>query len=465
MTQKQKTSKTDIILYQRPIIKGMLILAFPIFLSNILKSFHDMVDLIFLARMNATDAQIASSIAAINIHFPTYAFFLAIGTGLGVAAVTIVSQYLGSKRQDLAETYASRITFLSLISGIIITLLMFFLAPTIVRLMGAKGDTYTYGVEYFQIRSLEIVPVFLFIIYQSIRQAEGKTMLPGIINISGVVINAFLTWLFVNKLDMGVAGAGWSTLIGQSISLPFVIFGLFFSKKNVTLKIKEFKFDQKTSKDIFKIMIPATMATALNSLGFMIIQSRLLYFGDDVSAGFSAGNRISQLVSNSFASVSTVLATYIGNNVGNNNPQRAKESYWTALIFITSAALIVSVLFIFIRKYLILILVSKSISQNILDIAMTFSFWLLFVQPMVAVMWCDNSFFNGSGNAKYTFISGMIRLWVIRIPLIFLLGYLFPSLTYNVMWIAMIISNVLNLILNVFLKRRVSLERTVTFDV
>ena len=72
-----------------------------------------------------------------------------------------------------------------------ITLLMFFLAPIIVRLMGAKGDTYTYGVEYFQIRSLEIVPVFLFIIYQSIRQAEGKTMLPGIINISGVIVNAF----------------------------------------------------------------------------------------------------------------------------------------------------------------------------------------------------------------------------------------------------------------------------------
>ena len=53
-------------------------------------------------------------------------------------------------------------------------------------------------------------------------------------------------------------------------------------------------------------MFPATLATALNSLGFMIIQSRLLYFGYDVTAGFSAGNRISQLVSNSFASVSTV---------------------------------------------------------------------------------------------------------------------------------------------------------------
>ena len=31
MTRKEKTSKTDIILYQRPILKGMLILALPIF--------------------------------------------------------------------------------------------------------------------------------------------------------------------------------------------------------------------------------------------------------------------------------------------------------------------------------------------------------------------------------------------------------------------------------------------------
>ena len=130
----------------------------------------------------------------------------------------------------------------------------------------------------------------------------------------------------------------------------------------------------------------------------------------------------------------------------------------------TVSSLIVSVLFIFIREYLIFILVSKSISENILEVAKTFSLWLLLVQPMVAIMWCDNSYFNGSGHAKYTFISGMLRLWVIRIPLTFLLGYLFPQLTYNVIWIVMIISNVLNLIINVFLKRRVSLERTVTFD-
>ncbi|MGI6787805.1 MAG: MATE family efflux transporter [Acholeplasmataceae bacterium] len=464
MTVKQRPTRTEIILYERPILKGMLLLSLPVFFNNILKSFHDMVDLFFLARMPRSDAIISSSIAAINIHFPTYAFFLAIGSGLGVAAVTIVSQYLGSKRPDLAKNYASKITLFSLLFGIIVTLMMFFLAPLIVRLMGATGDTFTFAVQYFQIRAFEIIPVFLFIVYQSIRQAEGKTLLPGIINISGIILNAFFTWLFVNKLDMGVAGAAWSTLIGQSIGLPFVIASLLFSKDNLTINFKEFNIDKRTTIDIFKLMIPATLATALNSLGFMIIQSRILSYGNDVSAGYSAGNRISQLVSNSFAAVSTVLATYIGNNVGNNNPKRARESYWTALIFITAAATILSLVFILIRKQMILILVSADVSESVLNYAMTFSFWLLIIQPMVAIMWCDNSYFNGSGHAVYSFISGTIRLWVIRIPLIYLLEYIFPILSYNSISVAMVISNIIILILNVFLKRKITLERTVTFD-
>lgn len=464
MQHRQKKTKQEIILYEKPILKGMLVLALPLFLNNIIKSFHDMVDVFFLARMS-DNSLVETSLSIMNVHFPTYFFFMAVGIAFSVATVTIISQYLGARRPDLAQKYASKILSLTIISGLIITAAILILAPTIVRLIGIKEASVGLASTYFRIRALEFIPVFLFLIYQAIRQAEGKTLLPGVINISGLLVNVVLTWLFVDILNMGVAGAAWSTLIGQSIGLPFIIYGLFFTRSNLRVSTHEMKPDKETNKDIFKIMIPAMAASALNSLGFIIIQARILYYGEDISSGFGAGNRVSQLISNSLMAVSTVLSTYIGNNVGNNNPKRARESYWIALGFILGASVVLTTSFIFLREHLILLLLGNTISDNIMKPAMSFSFWLLLTQPMMAVIWADNSFFNGSGHARLSLISGVVRLWFIRIPLLYILAWAFPSWSYHTIWIAMMISNAAIIVINVFLKRRVTLERTVRFDV
>lgn len=464
MSQKVKKTKQEIILYEKPILKGMLVLALPLFINNILKSFHDMVDVFFLARLDDANL-VKASLSTMNVHFPTYAFFMAVGIAFGVATVTIISQYLGAKRPDLAQKYASRIISLTLIAGLILTLIMVLFAPSIVKIIGVSDEFIEVASEYFRIRALEFIPVFLFLVYQGIRQAEGKTITPGLINIFGLLLNALLTWIFVDILDMGIAGAGWSTLIGQSIGLPFIIYGLFFSKRSLKVNVREMVIEKQSTYDIVKIMIPAMMAAGLNSLGFIIIQARILAYGEDVSTGFGAGNRVSQLISNSLMAVSTVLASYIGNNVGNNNPKRARESYWTALFFITGLGIVLSVLFIFIRKDLIILLLGNNIEPEVMKPAMIFSLWLLLTQPLMAIIWCDNSYFNGSGNAQLSLISGVIRLWIIRIPLLYILAIAFPSLGYNTTWVAMLISNVVIIGVNLLLKRRVTLERTVRFNV
>ena len=78
MTKKEKLSKKEIILNQTPILKGMIILSLPILLTNIIKSFHSVVDMFFLSRMERSHSVIASSLAAINIYFPTNLLFMSI---------------------------------------------------------------------------------------------------------------------------------------------------------------------------------------------------------------------------------------------------------------------------------------------------------------------------------------------------------------------------------------------------
>ena len=83
-----------LILEDKHILKGLLIMALPLFLSNILKSLHDIVDSYFLARMDGSEAFVASTLAAVNIHWPIYNIFMALGIGLGIAGIGIMSQYL-----------------------------------------------------------------------------------------------------------------------------------------------------------------------------------------------------------------------------------------------------------------------------------------------------------------------------------------------------------------------------------
>ncbi|MGI6781936.1 MAG: MATE family efflux transporter [Acholeplasmataceae bacterium] len=460
MKTPKKSSKSEIILYKEPILKGMIMLSLPILITSLIKSFHNMVDMFFLARMNHSNADIASSIAAINIHFPTNLLFMSIGSGLAVAAITIIRQCKRINRNDLAVKYASKIAFAAFIMGIIISLIMFVLAPVIAKIMNAKGTTLDYAVTYFKIRSLEILPVFLFLTYQGIRHAEDQSILPKIFNSVSIVINIFFSWLFVRKLDMGVTGAAWSTLISQAFTLPFVLYGLFFNKRTLSVNIKEFFPDQETSKVILKLMFPAAITTALNALGFMVLTGRLLGYSEDVSCGFAVGNRIAAIITSSFTPISTILTTYLIENIEKNNHLRARKSYLTALCFMVILSTVLAGIAILLRKPLIYLLMSRNMPIDY-NIAARFTFWLLFTQPFVAIIWVDNSYFTATGYFNYSFISTLIRLWAIRIPILFLLGQIFTNVVWNASWISMVVSNAIIIFVNYLLKKRITLKRTV----
>ena len=302
----------------------------PLFFSNMLKSLHDIVDSYFLARMNLPTDAIESSLAAINIHWPIYSIFNALGIGLGIAGVGIISQYIGSNKRAEATKYASKLVTYAATLGIIVNILLFVFAPFIARTMGASGLTLDYAITYFRYRSFEFSFVYLFLAYQSIRQADGDTMSPVILSVISIVLNMVLTWFFISVLNLGIHGAGISTLLSQALIMPFALVSLLKSKKHVRLKFSDLGFDKEIMTEITKFAMPSAASQAFSSLGFAVIQAMILSYGDTVSSGFGTGNRISSLILNPVMAIGAVLAAYVGQNIGNQNPMRAKRSYQVA---------------------------------------------------------------------------------------------------------------------------------------
>jgi putative MATE family efflux protein len=459
-----KKENLERILHEPSILKGIVIMAIPVFLNNLLKSLHDMVDAIFVARIDFPAESVKeAALAAMNIHWPIFNFFMALGVGLGVATVAMVSQYVGANRRDLASRYASKLMMLAIIFGLLITLLFFATSDTILGynlfayLMGARGEALQFAGQYFRIRSYEFVLVFIFVVYQSIRQATGETLFPVILNVGGIFINILLTWLFISVFKWGIPGAAYATLIAHAAPIPFIIYDLFKSKKHITISIPEMNLDVDTVKDMGRFAIPAAVGQAVSSLGFVVIQSIILRYGNDVSAGFSVGNRISSLLLNPVIAISSITAAYIGLNIGHHQPERAKQSYFVSrnLSFLLMSA---GVAIIIPLRFPIIGFILDSNVSDAYRISGEYTLWLLLTQPLMSLFQSYIGLFNGSGHSNYTLRMAMARLWGMRIPLVFLFMYLLPSNDYRGIFWAMMISNLLILPYGHYLKKSINYE-------
>jgi len=447
--------KSQLILYKNPIWKGLLYLSFPVFLVNILKTLHDIVDGIFLGLVDGvteTGTALATSMqSAVALTWPIFFVFTSFGMGLSVAGNALIGQYVGKGDYETAKKYSNNTVFISIFLGLVFTIIAYVLAPYILALMGAKGTDLEFAITYLRIRSFELPILFLIFSFEAVRRATGDTVTPVVINAIGIVLNIILTPILVLSLNMGVSGAALSTVLSYVIILPIVVYFLLKSKKSLTVNFNVKHLNKTIIKDIFDIGIPASTGQSIQAVGFVILNSLIYAYGTDVSAAFYIGNRISSLVMFPVSAVSSIVAIYIAQNIGAENIVRAKRT--------VKEGMIVSVLMMIIGVS-ILLPFSESIvhlfSQDSATIAQakTYVFWIGIGLPLMALFQVYLSSFQGSGETKKSFVLAIVRLWVFRLPMI-LLANRYTDLGPMGIWYAMLASNVLGAIVGALLYRKV----------
>ncbi len=461
----QISKNTGRMLKGKHIWLSMLLLSLPILINNLIKSLHGMIDIYFVSRMAGVAPETKdSAIAALSLHESFNNMILALGVGLAIAAIAVTSQFLGAKREDKAKFYAGQFITISVIIGIVLTGIIYGLSWVFIGWMGAKGETYTFALEYFNIRSLELAGVIFFLVYQAIRQAQGSTLMPTIFNMMGIILNIGLTWLFVVELNWGVAGNAWATLIGNLAFIPLMILDLWLSKKYMNITMESLIPRKSTIKEIWPFAYPAAVAHAVTFFGFLLINSFvLIQFGDIISASFSTGNKLSGLLMNPIYAITTISAVFIGSNIGNKQPDRAMSAYKQSGILTFSLTVVAVTIAIIFREEFVIFLVGAD-NTSLVEISKEYTFWLLMTQPFMAIFQNYMAIFNGSGQSKLGLQAQSVRLWALRIPSLLLLFLIFPTMGYSVVWTAMNFSNIVSLFHAHYLKSHITLDIRVNLD-
>lgn len=443
-----RRDRTELLLREPNIYKAFFILAVPVFGANFMKAFNELVDTFFIGHVaNSVAAQ-----AGVSISWPLLNIFASFQVGFGVAGVAVISQLLGAGRRDQARENAGVLLAVAVLFGAVLNLLLYLAAPPVMALMGAEGDVFACATAYTRVRSFELIFTFVFAAFQAVRQAQGDTVTPVVLSVSAVLGNIVLTALFVQGFGMGVVGAGLATVLGNVAIAPVCLVLLFSPRQSLFLTRATLKIRLPVLRRLTRIATPAAFSQALSSLGFLVLQTVVLSYGAEVAAAFSIGNKVSNILLMPVLALGSVLAAYVGQNIGAGSGDRARRAYIVSRNLSFLIAVAGSLILLPFRELLVQLLSNDPATQAQ---AVVYMFWVLATQPLMALFQNYLGVFNGSGRTVFAFLMSTTRLWIIRLPLIMAFRH-FTGLGAAGVWYAMNISNFLILILGTFLLRRVS---------
>jgi putative MATE family efflux protein len=401
------------------------------------------------------------AINSISLTFPVFFAYISLGIGLSAAGTALISQHLGSKQMDKAKKFAANLVIIAISLGVLLNIGSFFLAKPVMELMGTEGYVLENSVKYLQIRAFELPFVFIFFAFTAIRQSSGDTVTPVIYGVITIVINIILSPLLISTFGFGVSGAAIATLIANICVVPFIVYQLFNAKQGVTLDKSILRVDFDVVRKIAKYAVPASLGQSITAIGFIIMNSIIVTYGDPTVAAFSVGNRITSIILHPVMAIGGVLAAYLGQNIGNQNPTRAREAFRKAMILSVLLMGLGSFIVIWFRAPLIGIFIKDD--PTALNLGVEYMFYLLIGLPLMGIFQTFMGTFNGTGNTKFTFAFSIARLWMLRIPAILIFKYT-TDVGSSGIWYAMLISNVLIIFVGVFFYNRIDFMPKIDID-
>jgi len=420
--------------------KQLMLLSMPIMASNLLQTLYNMADAYFLGKLGK------EAISAPSITMNVSNFLIVFGAAFSIAGTTMLSQAYGANRENRArhDFLASQIFLMNSLMSIVVTVAGVLLTKPLLMLMHVpSGITFDYTVQYMTITFLTMPFLFGDFILRGILQGIGDSLTPLYVQGVAVILNVVLDPIFIFGWGpipaMAVEGAAWATFISRALSSVVSMILLFGGFKGVRVSLRLLKPDKRTLAVMTRIGLPASIGQSVSSLGFAVIQGVVNSFGPAVIAAFGIGNRIQSLFNMPAQGISQGTAVLVGKKLGGRQDEEAAA--------VARYGMLISGLFISIGMSLVLLFGSHVIRFFVddpdvvvhgIDMFRFTSFGVICFAIYTVILGA----FQGGGMTRPVMIMNIVRLWVIRVPLSYLLPLTFGMGSTGI-WVAMLVSNLL----------------------
>ena len=394
--------------------------AIPSIIAMLVGALYNIVDQFFIGR---SVGELGN--AATNITFPLSTSCIAIALLFGIGAASAFNLTLGEGNREKALYYIGNSATLLLGLGTILCIIsQIFLTPML-KFFGSPDNILEYAKIYTRITAIG----FPFLIFSTggghLIRADGSPNYTMICNLSGAIINTILDPIFIFKFNMGMAGAGLATIIGQIFS-AFLTFKYLNNYRTGKIQkchlIPRWKYSKK--------IISLGAAPCFNQLAMMIVQivmnKSLTYYGLRSIYGESIPlacvgiiTKVNMIYMSVVIGLSQGLQPIVSFNYGAKKYDRVKKAYSLAMKYALIISIISFLAFQLIPKEIISLFGSGS--DMYYKFAVEYFRIFLFFTFVNCMQPISSNFFTAIGKPKKGIFLSLTRQILFLLPLILIL--------------------------------------------
>ena len=384
-------------------------LAIPAVVAQVINLLYNIVDRIYIGHIPGIGA---AALTGVGLFTPILmllnAFAMLVGSG-GAPRAAIA---MGKKDNDLAEKLLGNCFTLLVGLAVVLTIVFYVSAPTLLRLFGASDATLTYATDYARIYILGSFFVLIVLGMNTFITTQGFAKISMMTTIIGAVINIILDPIFIFALGMGVKGAALATVLSQTVGAVWILRFLTGKKTILRLKRSNMHLDPKVFGPCLALGISTFVMLSTESLLSISFTSSLSRFGGDVAVGaMTIITSISQLVTLPLQGICQGGQPIISYNFGANKPDRVKKAFFT--------------------QFCTCVIYTTADKELVTYSAWALRIYMAGIFSLGFQVSCQQSFM-ALGQAKVSLLLACLRKIVLLIPLIFILPNFFDNKVFAV---------------------------------
>ena len=407
--------------------KLMVQMAIPAVVAQVINLLYNVVDRIYIGHIPEIGGL---ALTGVGLFTPILMLLTAFAMLAGSGGAPRAAIAMGQGDKEKAEKIMANCFTVLLLLAVVLTVVFYFTAPTLLRLFGASDATLPYAVQYSRIYILGSVFVLMVMGMNTFVTTQGFAKISMLTTVIGAAINILLDPIFIFVLKLGVTGAALATILSQAISAVWILRFLTGKKTILKLRPRNMLLVPNIILPCLGLGLSSFVMVSTESILSISFTSSLARYGGDVAVGaMTVLTSINQLVSMPLSGICQGGQPLISFNYGARKLDRVKEAFLCQFFACVGYTTV----------FWILLMVAPGFFAGIFtsDAALVeYTSWALriFLAGAFSVGFqisCQQTFV-ALGQAKICLFMACLRKLILLIPLIFILPHFFADKAFAV---------------------------------